>query len=57
MKSFQELRKELDEINFKADAKKLEISRTKIKNTDIFYHAGSKHCSCIFYFQVCYKVN
>ena len=36
MKSFQELRKELDEVNFKADAKKLEISRTKIKNTEVF---------------------
>ena len=42
MKSFQELRKELDEVNFKGDAKKLEISRTKIKNTEIFYHAEKK---------------
>ena len=42
MKSFQELRKELDEVNFKADAKKLEISRTKIKNTEVFYHSEKK---------------
>ena len=42
MKSFRELRVELDEINFKADAKKLEISRTKIKKTDVFYHAEKK---------------
>ena len=42
MKSFQELRKELDEVNFKGDAKKLEISRTKIKNTEVFYHSEKK---------------
>ena len=42
MKSFNELRKELDEINFKADVKKLELSRTKIKNTEVFYHAEKK---------------
>ena len=42
MKSFKALRVELDEINFKADAKKLEISRTKIKKTDVFYHAEKK---------------
>ena len=42
MKSFRELRAELDEVNFKADAKKLEISRTKIKNNDIFYHSEKK---------------
>ena len=42
MKSFQELRKELDEVNFKTDAKKLEISRTKIKNTEVFYHSEKK---------------
>ena len=42
MKSFKELRTQLDEINFKADAKKLEISRTKIKKTDVFYHAEKK---------------
>jgi len=42
MKSFRALRQELDEINFKADAKKLEISRTKIKKTDVFYHAEKK---------------
>ena len=45
MKSFQELRKELDEVNFKADAKKLEISRTKIKNTEVFYHSEKKGSS------------
>ena len=42
MISFKELRTQLDEINFKADAKKLEISRKKIKNTEIFYHAEKK---------------
>ena len=42
MKSFKELRTQLDEINFKADAKKLEISRTKIKNTEVFYHSEKK---------------
>ena len=42
MQSFKELRIELDEINFKADAKKLEISRTKIKNTEVFYHSEKK---------------
>ena len=42
MKSFKELRRELDEVNFKADAKKLEISRTKIKKTDVFYHSEKK---------------
>ena len=42
MKLFRELRAELDEVNFKADAKKLEISRTKIKNNDIFYHSEKK---------------
>ena len=42
MKSFRELRVELDEVNFKVDAKSLEISRTKIKNTDIFYHSEKK---------------
>ena len=42
MKSFSELRQELDEVNFKADAKKLELSRTKIKKTEIFYHSEKK---------------
>ena len=42
MKSFKELKTQLDEINFKADAKKLEISRTKISKTDVFYHAEKK---------------
>ena len=43
MISFKELRTQLDEINFKADAKKLEISRTKIKKTEVFYHWGNKN--------------
>ena len=42
MKTFVELRTQLDEVNFKADAKKLEISRTKIKNTEVFYHSERK---------------
>ena len=42
MKSFKELKAQLDEINFKADAKKLEISRIKISKTDVFYHAEKK---------------
>ena len=42
MISFKELRTQLDEINFKADAKKLEIKRIKIKNTEVFYHAEKK---------------
>ena len=47
MKSFKELRTQLDEINFKADVKKLEISRTKMqfggqKGTEVFYHAERK---------------
>jgi len=42
MISFKELRTQLDEINFKIDAKKLEISRTKIKNTEVFYHSEKK---------------
>ena len=42
MQTFKELRTQLDEVNFKADAKKLEISRTKIKNTEVFYHAEKK---------------
>ena len=42
MKTFKVLRTELDEVNFKADAKKLELSRTKIKNTEVFYHSERK---------------
>ena len=45
MKSFKELREELEEINFKLDHKKNHISGTKIKNTDVMYHSekpGSK---------------
>ena len=36
---------ELDEANFKVDAKKLELKRTKIKKIEVFYHSersGSK---------------
>jgi len=42
MKTFIELRKQLDEVNFKADAKKLELKRIKIKNTEVFYHSEKK---------------
>ena len=42
MISFKELRTQLDEINFKVDAKKLELKRIKIKNTEVFYHAEKK---------------
>ena len=42
MISFKELRTQLDEINFKADAKKLEVKRIKIKNTEVFYHSEKK---------------
>lgn len=42
MISFKELRTQLDEINFKTDAKKLEIKRIKIKNTEVFYHSEKK---------------
>ena len=45
MKTFVKLRQQLDEINFKQDMKKNHISATKIKNTEVHYHAektGSK---------------
>ena len=45
MKTFTELREELDEVDFKLDHKKNHISATKIKKTDVMYHAekpGSK---------------
>ena len=45
MKTFTELREQLDEINFKQDHKKNHLSSTKIKKTDVMYHAekpGSK---------------
>ena len=42
MKTFTELREELDEANFKVDAKKLEVKRTKIKKTEVFYHSEKK---------------
>jgi|TARA_B110001454_G_C12501324_1_gene342866 hypothetical protein len=42
MKTFVELRKQLDEVNFKSDQKNLELSRTKVKNTEVFYHSEKK---------------
>ena len=42
MRTFKELRDQLDEINFKADQKKFEIARVKIKNTEVFYHQEKK---------------
>lgn len=45
MKTFAQLRERLDEVNFKQDMKKNHISSTKIKNTEVHYHAekqGSK---------------
>ena len=45
MKTFVQLRQQLDEVNFKQDMKKNHISSTKIKNTDVMYHSekpGSK---------------
>ena len=42
MKTFVELRQQLDEVNFKQDMKKNHISATKIKNTEVHYHAERK---------------
>ena len=45
MKTFTQLREQLDEVNFKQDHKKNHLSSTKIKNTEVMYHAekpGSK---------------
>ena len=45
MKTFAELRTQLDEVNFSQDHKKNHISSTKIKTTDVMYHSekqGSK---------------
>ena len=45
MKTFVELRAQLDEVNFSQDHKKNHISSTKIKTTDVMYHSekpGSK---------------
>lgn len=42
MKTFVELRNQLDEVNFKQDMKKNHISSTKIKNTEVHYHAEKK---------------
>ena len=42
MKSFVGLREELNEVNFKQDMKKNHISSTKIKNTEVHYHAEKK---------------
>ena len=41
MKTFNELRKELDEVTYKQD-KKNHISSTKIKKTEVAYHAEKK---------------
>ncbi len=41
MKTFNELRTQLDEVTFKQD-KKNHISSTKIKNTEVAYHAERK---------------
>ena len=41
MKTFNELREELDEIAYKKD-KKNHISSTKIKKTEIAYHSERK---------------
>ena len=42
MKTFVELRHQLDEINFKQDMKKNHLSATKIKNTEVHYHSEKK---------------
>lgn len=45
MKTFVQLREEIDEVNFSQDHKKNHLSSTKIKNTEVMYHAektGSK---------------
>ena len=42
MKTFVQLRQQLDEVNFKQDMKKNHISSTKIKNTEVHYHAEKK---------------
>ena len=42
MITFKQLTEQLDEVNFKSDAKKLEVSRTKIKKTEVFYHSERK---------------
>ena len=42
MITFKQLTEQLDEINFKSDAKKLEVKRTKIKKTEVFYHSERK---------------
>ena len=41
MKTFVELRSELDEVTYKQD-KKNHISSTKIKKTEVAYHAEKK---------------
>ena len=42
MKTFAQLRQQLDEVNFKQDMKKNHLSSTKIKNTEVHYHAEKK---------------
>ena len=42
MKTFAELRTQLDEVNFKQDMKKNHLSATKIKTTEVHYHSEKK---------------
>ena len=42
MKTFLELRTELDEVNFNQDHKKNHVGSAKIKNTEIHYHSERK---------------
>tara|TARA_R110002073_G_scaffold271905_2_gene435466 strand:+ start:9715 stop:10281 length:567 start_codon:yes stop_codon:yes gene_type:complete len=42
MKTFVQLRQQLDEVNFKQDMKKNHLSATKIKNTEVHYHSERK---------------
>ena len=42
MKTFVQLRTQLDEVNFKQDMKKNHLSATKIKNTEVHYHSEKK---------------
>ena len=42
MKTFVQLRQQLDEVNFKQDMKKNHLSATKIKNTEVHYHSEKK---------------
>ena len=42
MKTFAQLRQQLDEVNFKQDMKKNHLSATKIKTTEVHYHSEKK---------------